>query len=61
MTLQIFWFCLIAVLWSGIIGVSLYVVPILGILLVLPAKAISNISGFIDAITTIHGLGYRGS
>jgi amino acid transporter len=51
----------IAVLWSGIIGVTLYVVPILGILLVLPAKAISNISGFIDAVTTTFHGAYGGA
>ncbi|MCW2963408.1 MAG: amino acid permease, partial [Actinomycetia bacterium] len=51
----------IAVLWSGLIGVSLYVVPILGILLVLPAKAISNISGFIDAVTTTFNGAYGGA
>jgi glutamate:GABA antiporter len=51
----------LAVLWSGLIGVSLYVVPILGILLVLPAKAISNISGFIDAVTTTFDGAYGGA
>ncbi len=51
----------LAVLWSGLIGVSLYVVPILGILLVLPAKAISNISGFIDAVTTTFHGAYGGA
>ena len=51
----------IAVLWSGLIGVSLYAIPILGILLVLPAKAISNISGFIDAITTTFHGAYGGA
>ena len=42
----------ISVLRSGILGVLLYVIPILGIMLVLPAKAITGIGGFIDAVTT---------
>jgi len=41
----------ISVLQSGIIGVLLYVIPILGILLVLPTKAVTGIGGFIDAVT----------
>ena len=41
----------ISVLRSGIIGVLLYVVPILGIILVLPAKDVTGIGGFIDAVT----------
>jgi amino acid transporter len=51
----------ISVLWSGIMGVLLYAVPILGILLVLPAKAITNIAGFIDAITTTFHGAYGGA
>ena len=51
----------ISVLWSGLIGVTLYTVPILGILLVLPAKAISNISGFITAVTTTFHGAYGGA
>jgi amino acid transporter len=43
----------ISVLRSGIVGVLLYVVPIFGIILVLPAKAITGIGGFIDAVTTV--------
>jgi amino acid transporter len=47
----------ISVLKSGILGVALYVVPILGIILVLPAKAITGIGGFIDAVNiTFHGV-----
>jgi amino acid transporter len=42
----------VSVLQSGIIGVLLYVVPIGGIILVLPDKAITGIGGFIDAVTT---------
>jgi amino acid transporter len=41
----------ISVLRSGITGVLLYVVPILGIILVLPAKDVTGIGGFIDAVT----------
>src|SRR6476646_4729637 len=43
----------ISVLRSGIIGVLLYVIPIFGIILVLPAKASTGIGGFIDAVTTV--------
>lgn len=47
----------ISVLRSGVLGVALYAVPIFGILLVLPPQAISNIGGFIDAVTTtFHGV-----
>ena len=41
----------ISVLRSGIIGVLLYVIPIFGIILVLPAKDVTGIGGFIDAVT----------
>ncbi|HET7449268.1 MAG TPA: APC family permease [Gaiellaceae bacterium] len=41
----------ISVLRSGIIGVLLYVVPVLGIILVLPTKDVTGIGGFIDAVT----------
>jgi glutamate:GABA antiporter len=43
----------VSVIRSAFIGVLLYSVPILGILLVLPAKAITNIGGFIDAIAEV--------
>jgi amino acid transporter len=43
----------LAVARGAIAGVLLYAIPILCILLVLPAKAITNISGFIDAINTV--------
>jgi amino acid transporter len=43
----------LAVARSAIVGVLLYAIPILCILLVLPAKAITNISGFIDAVSTV--------
>jgi glutamate:GABA antiporter len=41
----------VSVLRSGITGVLLYVVPILGIILVLPTKDVTGIGGFIDAVT----------
>jgi glutamate:GABA antiporter len=43
----------VSVLRSGIFGVLMYTIPILGILLVLPASAISGIGGFIDAIQKV--------
>jgi amino acid transporter len=51
----------IAVLRSGVMGVLMYAVPIFGILLVLPPKAISNIGGFIDAVTTTFHGAYGGA
>jgi len=38
---------------AGVLGVLLYALPILGILLVLPAKAITNLSGFLSAIQQV--------
>ena len=47
----------LSILRSGIVGVLMYVVPILCILLVLPAKQVTSIGGFIDAVTlTFHGV-----
>jgi len=47
----------LSVLRSGITGVLMYVIPIFCILLVLPAKAVTSIGGFIDAVTlTFHGV-----
>jgi amino acid transporter len=47
----------LSVLRSGITGVLMYVVPIFCILLVLPAKQVTGIGGFIDAVTlTFHGV-----
>src|SRR4051794_19118408 len=47
----------LSVLRSGIAGVLMYVVPIFCILLVLPAKQVTSIGGFIDAVTlTFHGV-----
>ena len=43
----------VTVLRSGVIGVLMYAIPILGILLVLPASAISGIGGFVDAIQQV--------
>jgi amino acid transporter len=43
----------ISVLRSAVIGVLLYAIPIAGIIIVLPAKAITGIGGFIDAVTTV--------
>jgi amino acid transporter len=46
-----------SVLRSGITGVFMYVIPIFCILLVLPAKQVTGIGGFIDAVTlTFHGV-----
>jgi len=46
-----------SVLRSGILGVLSYVVPILCILVVLPASKVTGIGGFIDAVTaTFHGV-----
>ncbi len=41
----------LSVLRSGILGVLLYVIPIGGIILVLPSEDITGIGGFIDAVT----------
>ena len=43
----------VSVLHSGVLGVLLYVVPIFGIVLVLPASAVTGIGGFIDAVTKV--------
>jgi amino acid transporter len=42
----------IAVLRSAIMGVLLYAIPVFGIILVLPSKAITGIGGFLDAVAT---------
>ena len=41
----------ISILRSGITGVLMYVVPVFCILLVLPASKVTNIGGFIDAVS----------
>ncbi len=46
----------VSVTRSGIGGVLMYAIPILGILLVLPQDAISGIGGFVDAIQTVFGV-----
>ena len=38
---------------SGVLGVILYAIPILGILVVLPPSAVQNLSGFITASKTV--------
>jgi amino acid transporter len=43
----------VSVLRSGVLGVLLYVIPILSIILVLPAKTVTGIGGFIDAVTKV--------
>jgi amino acid transporter len=51
----------IAVLRSGITGIFMYAIPIFGILLVLPTKDVSNIGGFIDAVSTTFNGVYGGA
>jgi amino acid transporter len=47
----------LSILRSGVTGVLMYAVPILCILLILPAKQVTGIGGFIDAVTlTFHGV-----
>ncbi|HEY2073904.1 MAG TPA: APC family permease, partial [Gaiellaceae bacterium] len=47
----------LSILRSGITGVLMYVVPVFCILLVLPLKQVTNIGGFIDAVTVaFHGV-----
>ena len=43
----------ISVFQSAVLGVFSYVIPILGILLVLPLSQVTGISGFIDAVTKV--------
>jgi amino acid transporter len=38
---------------SAVIGVAMYVIPMLGILLVLPSNALTGIGSFLDAVTTV--------
>jgi amino acid transporter len=46
-----------SILRSGVTGVLMYVIPIFCILLVLPAKQVTGIGGFISAVTlTFHGV-----
>ena len=46
----------ISVFQSAVLGVLSYVIPILGILLVLPLKEVTGIGGFIDAVTKTFGV-----
>ena len=46
----------VSVIRSGIGGVLMYAIPVLGILLVLPASAINGLGGFIDAIQKVFGV-----
>ena len=47
----------LSILRSGIAGVLMYAVPVLCIILVLPAKAVTGIGGFISAVTIVfHGV-----
>jgi amino acid transporter len=46
----------LSVMRSAIAGVLLYAIPVLGIILVLPAKAVTGIGGFLDAVTTVFGV-----
>ena len=48
----------ISVLRSGILGIILYCVPIIGIVVVLPSTAITGLGGFMDAVKetfTVYG------
>src|SRR5689334_11501131 len=45
-----------SVVRSGVIGVLMYVLPILGILLVLPSKDLTGIGSFLDAVTAVFGV-----
>jgi glutamate:GABA antiporter len=45
-----------AVVRSGVIGVLMYVLPMLGILLVLPSDALTGIGSFLDAVSTVFGV-----
>ena len=46
----------LAIARSAALGVLLYMIPVLGIILVLPSKAVSGIGGFLDAVTTTFGV-----
>ena len=43
----------LAVIRSAVTGVLMYAIPFLGILLVLPTKAVTGIGGFLDAVTEV--------
>jgi amino acid transporter len=46
----------LSVVRSGVIGVLMYVVPMLWILLVLPAHALTGIGSFLDAVAAVFGV-----
>jgi amino acid transporter len=46
----------LSVIRSGAIGVAMYVIPMLFILLVLPAKALTGIGSFLDAVSAVFGV-----
>jgi amino acid transporter len=48
----------VSIIRSGLIATLCYAIPILGILLVLPTKAITGIGGFLDAVSTTFGGAY---
>jgi amino acid transporter len=50
----------LSVFRSAVMGVLMYVIPILGILLVLPLKKVTGIGGFIDAVTEVFSV-YHGA
>ena len=47
-----------SIIRSGLIATLCYAIPILGILLVVPTKAITGIGGFLDAVQTTFGGAY---
>src|SRR5579864_3443506 len=51
----------LSILRSGVTGVLMYVVPVFCILLVLPLKQVTNIGGFIDAVTVAFNGVYGGA
>jgi glutamate:GABA antiporter len=51
----------LSILRSGITGVLMYVIPVFCILLVLPLKQVTGISGFIDAVSVAFGGVYGGA
>jgi amino acid transporter len=51
----------LSILRSGITGVLMYVIPVFCILLVLPLKQVTGISGFIDAVTVCFSGVYGGA
>lgn len=46
----------LSILRSGLTGVLMYIIPIFCILLVLPARQVTSIGGFIDAVTLTFGV-----